>query len=85
MVCLRHVRGQFHIADLPRNTHEPCSRDTMFVCLPCGQTGLCCKRFFQHWCRIDKYFHLAPKRGDHPSGQPFQAFPDQIVISLFRV
>jgi len=74
-------RGRSRLVKMtPRNSHEPNSRETRLVCLPCSPVPRLAPVAFHHRGGVDEYLDLGAGPGDQPSRQRLQPRLDQIVI-----
>ena len=65
----------------PRNSHEPNSRDTRLVCLPCQpRPAACASGFSITGGGVDEHLDLAGAVGDQPARQRLQPLLDHVVI-----
>ena len=65
----------------PRNSHEPNSRDTRLVCLPCQpRPAAAAERLLHHRRGVDEHLHVAAGLRDQPARQRLQPGLDDVVI-----
>ena len=81
MVGLGAVGHQLALVRMvPRKSHEPLSRETRLVCLPCQPAPALRQRLFHQRSGIDKHLHIrAASRRELP-GKLFKPALDHIVI-----
>jgi hypothetical protein len=79
---VRASRGSSSVVKIaPRNSHEPNSRETRLVCLPCQPNPAApASGFLHHGGRIDEHFHIAAGLRDQPARQQLQALLDEVMI-----